>query len=356
MHDTLDYIGQRADPPPVPPRPDDLLADVRLHRELRAADQPRRGRARQGLAAAQDARRPLAAAGQPARLPRLHVGPPRQAAALHGLASSARRPSGPRPAASTGGCSTSPAHRGVHAAGHATSTALYRARPALWALDPDPAGFEWIDANDAAGQHVLVPALRRADRDGAAAGLRRQLLRHPARRLPRRPAARRAAGTRCSTPTPRATAARASATSASVVAEEVPWHGQPARPLVPLPPLGAVWLEPAERVVPARRGRSATAAASRRRHVRTDRQHDHDRRHVAVRGPDRGGVLLRWHVGVRGTRTSSGPSGVVPAAGSEADASTRHAVHAVEPTPRRPPAGPAPPLPRRSARPRRSEP
>ena len=45
---------------------------------------PRRGRARQGLPAAQDARRPLAAAGQPARLPRLHVGPPRQAAAVHG--------------------------------------------------------------------------------------------------------------------------------------------------------------------------------------------------------------------------------------------------------------------------------
>ncbi len=75
---------QGADPPAVPPPPDDVLADVRVHRELRAADQPRRGRARQGVAAAQDARRPLAAAGQRARLPGLHVGPPRQAAAVHG--------------------------------------------------------------------------------------------------------------------------------------------------------------------------------------------------------------------------------------------------------------------------------
>ena len=69
---------------------------------------PRRGRARQGLAAAQDARRPLAAAGQPARLPRLHVGAPRQAAAVHGHASSARSRSGPSAASSTGGCSTTP--------------------------------------------------------------------------------------------------------------------------------------------------------------------------------------------------------------------------------------------------------
>ena len=38
----------------------------------------------------------------------------------------------------------------------------------------------------------------------------------------------------------------------SVVAEEVPWHGQPCSALVTLPPLAAVWLEPAEPVVPDR--------------------------------------------------------------------------------------------------------
>ena len=31
----------------------------------------------------------------------------------------------------------------------------------------------------------------------------------------------------------------------SVVAEAVPWHGQPYSALITVPPLGAVWLEPA---------------------------------------------------------------------------------------------------------------
>ena len=87
---------------------------LRLLRELRAADQPRRGRARQGLAAAQDAGRPVAAAGEPAHLPGLHVGAPRQAAAVHGLRVRPGVASGPRAASWTGGCSTTPDHRGVH--------------------------------------------------------------------------------------------------------------------------------------------------------------------------------------------------------------------------------------------------
>ena len=42
--------------PQLPPRPADVLDDLRVLRELRPADQPRRGRLRQGLAAAEDAR------------------------------------------------------------------------------------------------------------------------------------------------------------------------------------------------------------------------------------------------------------------------------------------------------------
>ncbi|CAA9385958.1 MAG: GH13_9 / GH13_8 / GH13 / GH13_10 / CBM48, partial [uncultured Quadrisphaera sp.] len=76
--------GRGPGEPHLAPRRGDLLAGVRVQRELPAADQPRRGRARQGLAAAQGARRPLAAAGHAARVLRLHVGPPGQAAALHG--------------------------------------------------------------------------------------------------------------------------------------------------------------------------------------------------------------------------------------------------------------------------------
>ncbi|MGH3356217.1 MAG: 1,4-alpha-glucan branching enzyme, partial [Nocardioidaceae bacterium] len=42
-----------------------------------------------------------------------------------------------------------PDHRGVHSLVHDLNQA-YRAHPALWALDQDPEGFSWIDANDAA--------------------------------------------------------------------------------------------------------------------------------------------------------------------------------------------------------------
>ena len=71
-------------PPAVPPQPADVLAHVRLQRELPPADQPRRGRPRQGLAAAQDPGQPLRPAGHAARLPRVHLEPPGQAAAVHG--------------------------------------------------------------------------------------------------------------------------------------------------------------------------------------------------------------------------------------------------------------------------------
>ena len=53
-------------------------------RELHPAAVARRGRARQGLDALQDAGRPLAAAREPARAVRVHVGAPRQEAAVHG--------------------------------------------------------------------------------------------------------------------------------------------------------------------------------------------------------------------------------------------------------------------------------
>ena len=77
-------LRARTDPPPLPPSPADVLARVRVHRELRPAAVARRGRARKALARRQAARRPLAEAREPARALRVHVGAPRQAAALHG--------------------------------------------------------------------------------------------------------------------------------------------------------------------------------------------------------------------------------------------------------------------------------
>ena len=67
MHDTLDYMQQGPDLSPLPPRPADVLADLRLQRELRAAAVARRGGVRQGLADRQDAGRRLAEVRQSAR-------------------------------------------------------------------------------------------------------------------------------------------------------------------------------------------------------------------------------------------------------------------------------------------------
>ena len=82
-------------PPLAPPRPH-LRAALRVQRALRAAAQPRRGRARQGLAAQQDARRRVAALRQPARAVRLDVGLPRRPAAVHGRRARAVDASGTR--------------------------------------------------------------------------------------------------------------------------------------------------------------------------------------------------------------------------------------------------------------------
>ena len=141
MHDTLDYIEPDADLPAVPPRPDDVLADLRLHRELRAAALARRGRARQGLAAR--ARCPATAGSSwPTCAPSTPTcGPTRASSCCSWASSSARSRSGPRPRRSTGGCSTRPTTAAC-ATWSATSTRVYRDNPALWTQDHDPAGFQ----------------------------------------------------------------------------------------------------------------------------------------------------------------------------------------------------------------------
>ena len=68
----------------LPPRRAHVPHALRVHRELRAAALARRGRARQGLAARQDAGRRLAEVREPAAALRLHVRAAGQEAALHG--------------------------------------------------------------------------------------------------------------------------------------------------------------------------------------------------------------------------------------------------------------------------------
>ena len=147
MHDTLELLPARSDPPPLPPPRADLLARLRVERELHPPALARRGRARQGLAAREDAGRPLAAAREPARALRVHVGAPRQEAALHG-----RRA---RDAVGVGapGRAAVVAARARRARGHARPGArpepVYREEPALWEVDFSHEGFRWIEPNDA---------------------------------------------------------------------------------------------------------------------------------------------------------------------------------------------------------------
>ena len=56
MNDTLSYMRLDPSPPPLPPQPAHLRPALRLYREFPAAAVARRGGARQGLAAGQDAR------------------------------------------------------------------------------------------------------------------------------------------------------------------------------------------------------------------------------------------------------------------------------------------------------------
>ncbi len=84
MHDTLAYFQNDPIYRQLPPPRADVLAGLRVHGELHPAAVARRGRARQGVAAAEDAGRPLAEAREPALPVRLHVGAPGEEAALHG--------------------------------------------------------------------------------------------------------------------------------------------------------------------------------------------------------------------------------------------------------------------------------
>ena len=82
--------------PKAPPQSAHLQHHLRLHRELPAPDQPRRGRARQGIDVLADAGRARRPARKSQGVLRVHVGPSRQEAPLHGP--------GVRPAGGMGPC------------------------------------------------------------------------------------------------------------------------------------------------------------------------------------------------------------------------------------------------------------
>ena len=103
-----------------------------------------------------------------------------------------------------------PEHRGVQTL-VGDLNRFYRDEPALWEIDGEPAGFTWLELNDAPANVIAFARFSvGAERTRR---LRLQLLAGAATRLPRRRCRGRAAGARCSTRTRPSTAARASATA-----------------------------------------------------------------------------------------------------------------------------------------------
>jgi 1,4-alpha-glucan branching enzyme len=130
-----------------------------------------------------------------------------------------------------------PDHRGV-AALVKDLNAVYRATPALWQLDTDPAGFHWIDANDATGN---VFSFLRFGADGSALACVANFAGVPHEGyhvgLPW-------AGVWTEVLNTDALSYSGSGVGnlGQVVAGSEPWHGQPASASLRVPPLGTVWL------------------------------------------------------------------------------------------------------------------
>ena len=233
-----DYMEKAAGSPQLPPRAADVLDDLRVLRELRAADQPRRGRLRQGLAAAEDARA-TAGSSWPTCAPTSPTCGPTPASSCCSWARSSPRTAEWAESRSLDWWHLDdPANRGVlqlvtdlnaryrssRRSGRSTST-----RPASSGSTPTtPSG------------NVL--SFLRYGR--AARGRRPRRTAGPPGRCwpawPTSPAARTTAtgsacreaatGARCSTPTPRATAAPASATSAASRRSRSPGTASRTRP------------------------------------------------------------------------------------------------------------------------------
>jgi len=120
--------------------------------------------------------------------------------------------------------------------------AAYRAHPALWERDFDPAGFEWIDSNDA--DHNVLAYLRR-DHAGQAlavvvnfAGVPHEGYRLA---LPSGGAWREILNTDSEL-----YGGSGVGNLGLVYAEPVPWNGRPFSVRLRVPPLGALYLVPAE--------------------------------------------------------------------------------------------------------------
>jgi 1,4-alpha-glucan branching enzyme len=120
--------------------------------------------------------------------------------------------------------------------------ATYRAHRALYSQDTNPAGFEWIDANDSSGN--VLSFLRWGD-DGSVLACLANFSGTPHEKyrvgLPRPGRWREILNTDAE-----CYGGSGVGNLGEVIASETPWHGRSYSAMLRLPPAGALWLTPAE--------------------------------------------------------------------------------------------------------------
>jgi 1,4-alpha-glucan branching enzyme len=120
----------------------------------------------------------------------------------------------------------------------------YKSEPALWELDSDPAGFYWIEPNDA-DSNVMAFARRGADERGRHVVFIANLSPIPRESyrlgLPRSGPWKELVNTDS-----HYYGGSDVGNLGGLLAEPVPWHEQPFSAELTLPPLGALWLVPDE--------------------------------------------------------------------------------------------------------------
>jgi 1,4-alpha-glucan branching enzyme len=118
---------------------------------------------------------------------------------------------------------------------------VYRDEPALWERDYDPAGFWWLEPNDA---DANVIAFARSSRNGERVVVFAANL-SPVPRAGYRLGLPRAGHWREALNTDSTYYGGTDmGNMGGVVAEPIPWHGQPVSAEVTLPPLAVIWLVP----------------------------------------------------------------------------------------------------------------
>jgi 1,4-alpha-glucan branching enzyme len=121
---------------------------------------------------------------------------------------------------------------------------IYRDEPALWELDAEPAGFCWLELNDAAANVIAFARFSTAGDRAMVCVCNFSPVPRPGYRvgLPRAGDWHEVLNTDAS-----GYGGSGVVNAGTIAAAETPWHGQQWSAELDLPPLGVVWLTPGDR-------------------------------------------------------------------------------------------------------------